>query len=285
MMTRKRKVSPRSLIGTVVLYLELIVMAIIVLYPVAWIVGSSLNPGTGIATISAIPQNPTLDNYTRLLTETKFPSWYRNTLIIALLTMFFTVTLNTFTAFIFARFKFRGSKWGLLAMMVLQTFPSFLGMTAIYVICLSFNLTDNIYALVALYVGGSIPYNIWLVRGFMLNIPRSLDEAAYIDGATKLQVFARVIFPLSVPIISFLAVSAFMAPWMDYILPRLLLSSTENRTLAIGLFDLSNPTHSGYDITAFTAGCMIVGLPIATLYMVFQRYLLVGLTAGANKGE
>ncbi len=284
-MVGNKKLSTKGLLGTCLMYLELTVMAVIVLYPIVWIIGSSLNSANAIAQVEAIPAQPTLDNYVRLLTETNFPLWYRNTLIIALLTMFFTVTLNVFTAFIFARFKFRGSKWGLLAMMVLQTFPSFLGMTAIYVICLSFNLTDNIYALVALYVGGSIPYNIWLVRGYMLNIPRSLDEAAYIDGASKLQVFARVVFPLSVPIVSFLAVSAFMAPWMDYILPRLLLRSNTNTTLAIGLFDLSNPTTAGYDITAFTAGCMIVGLPIATLYMIFQRYLLVGLTAGANKGE
>jgi arabinogalactan oligomer/maltooligosaccharide transport system permease protein len=170
--------------------------------------------------------------------------------------------------------------------MVLQMFPSFLGMTAIYVICLSFGLTDNIYTLVVLYVGGAIPYNVWLVRGFMLNIPKSLDEAAFIDGATKLQVFMRVVFPLSVPLISFLAVTAFMAPWMDYILPRLLLSANENRTLAIGLFEMADPANTArYDITAFSAGCIIVGLPIAMLYMVFQRFLLTGLTAGANKGE
>jgi arabinogalactan oligomer/maltooligosaccharide transport system permease protein len=277
-------------------------MAIIVIYPITWIIGSALNPttgilnpttgvstGRGISAIQAIPSEPTLDNFKRLFTtasKNNFWDWYRNTAVVAVLTMIFAVILNTFTAFVFARFRFKGSKAGLLAMMILQMFPSFLSLVAIYVICLNFGMINNIYALVFIYVGGSIPYNIWLVRGYMMNIPKSLDEAAVIDGASKLQIFFRVIFPMSVPIISFMAVTAFMAPWMDYILPRMLLSSNENLTLAIGLFRMADSGDPGnYDITAFSAGCLIVGIPIATLYMVFQRFLLVGLTAGANKGE
>jgi arabinogalactan oligomer/maltooligosaccharide transport system permease protein len=286
MKKRRKSFSIKSFLGTCLLYLELIVMAIIVLYPIAWIVGSSLSPTTALSSVQAIPTSPTLDNYRRLLNETNFTDWYKNTMIIAVLTLFFTITVTTWTAFVFARFRFKGSKNGLLAMMMMQMFPSFLSMTAIYVIFLNFGLTDNIYPLVILYVTGSIPYNIFLVRGYMLHIPKSLDEAAYIDGASKMQVFIKVVFPLSVPIISFMAVMAFMAPWMDYILPRLLLRSNINRTLAIGLFDLADLGNPGtYDITAFTAGCIIVGLPIATLYMVFQKYLLIGLTAGANKGD
>jgi len=290
-MKRKKSFSFKRLIAGIGIYAELILMLIIVIYPVLWLIGSAISPlrgGPGVALqdgISAIPREVTLDNFRRLFDEHPFSTWYRNTLTIAVLTMVGAVIVHTFMGFVFARLQFRGRKSGLLAIMILQMFPSFLALTAIWVILLTFGLLDNIYALVLLYVTGGIPFSIWLVRGYMLNIPKSLDEAAYIDGASKMQVFTRVIFPLSLPIITFIAFTAFIAPWMDWIFPNMLLRSRENHTLAIGLFDLANADGADYDITAFTAGSLIVGAPIGAIYFAFQRYLLTGLTAGANKGE
>jgi arabinogalactan oligomer/maltooligosaccharide transport system permease protein len=125
----------------------------------------------------------------------------------------------------------------------------------------------------------------WLMRGYMLNIPKSLDEAAYMDGATKMQVFTKVIFPMSKPIITFVGFNAFMGPWMDFIFPRLLLRSSENHTIAIGLFNISNPGDGNYDITAFTAGALLIAIPFGILFFVFQKYFALGIAAGANKGE
>ena len=284
----ERKLSLQSIKNTyptILLHMQLVAVAVIVLYPILWITGTSLNPLAGLANAELIPSSPTLANFRKLFDETNFWMWYRNTLTVALLTTLFAVVLNTFTAFVFARFPFRGRKMGLLIIMILQMFPTFLGMTAIYVIFLTFGMLDNVYMLVFIYVAGSIPFNIWLVRGYMLNIPRSLDEAATIDGATKMKLFTHIIFPLSKPIVAFMAVTAFMAPWMDFILPRLLLSRNVNFTVAIGLFNMADATNPNYDINAFAAGCIVIGVPIALLYMVFQRYLLMGLTAGANKGE
>jgi arabinogalactan oligomer/maltooligosaccharide transport system permease protein len=144
-------------------------------------------------------------------------------------------------------------------------------------------MLNNLFMLIIIYVAGGIPQNIWLVRGYMLNIPKSMDEAASIDGVTKLQLFFKIILPLSLPIIFFIAVTSFMGPWMDYMLPRYLINMSEKRTLAIGLFDLINGTTQ--DFTAFCAGSVLVAIPITILYMVFQRFLLEGLMAGANKGE
>jgi arabinogalactan oligomer/maltooligosaccharide transport system permease protein len=187
------------------------------------------------------------------------------------------------TAFVFARFRFRGRKLGLLFVMILQLFPSFMGLTALYMVALNFGILNNLMMLVIIYVAGGIPQNIWLVRGFMLNIPHSLDEAAFIDGASKVQLFFNVILPLSLPIITFISVTSFMGPWMDYMLPRYLINQNEKRTLAIGLFDMISGTNS--DVTAFCAGSVLVAIPITCLYMVFQKFLLEGLMAGANKGE
>jgi arabinogalactan oligomer/maltooligosaccharide transport system permease protein len=272
----------KKVLGTVLIYLDLIIVAVVVIYPLLWVVGTSLNSRAGIAG-SVIPANPTLDNYIRLFTKTKYLSWYLNTLIVSICTTVFSLVLHTMTAFVFARFRFKGRKMGLLFVMILQLFPSFMGLTALYIVALNFGLLNNLAMLVIVYVGGGIPGNIWLMRGYMLNIPRSLDEAAFIDGASKVQLFFRVILPLSLPIITFIAVTSFMGPWMDYMLPRFLISQNEKLTLAVGLFEMI--TGYGHDVTAFCAGSVLVAVPITVLYMVFQRFLLEGITAGANKGE
>jgi arabinogalactan oligomer/maltooligosaccharide transport system permease protein len=272
----------KRIIGNIFIYLDLIIVAIVVIYPLLWIVGTSLNSKPGIAG-SVIPASPTLDNYIRLFTKTKYGAWYVNTLIVAVVTTVFSIVLHTMTAFVFARFRFKGRKTGLLFVMILQLFPSFMGLTALYMVALNFGMLNNLMMLVIIYVAGGIPGNIWLVRGYMLNIPKSLDEAAFIDGASKVQLFFNVILPLSLPIITFIAVTSFMGPWMDYMLPRYLINQNEKRTLAIGLFDMISGTNA--DVTTFCAGSVLVAIPITALYMVFQRFLLEGLMAGANKGE
>lgn len=208
---------------------------------------------------------------------------YRNTLEVAVLTMIGSVLFVTGTAYVFARYNFKGKKGGLLTILVLQMFPSFLSLIALFTLFRIFNLTDQPRALVIVYVSGSIPFNIWLIKGYLQNIPKELDESAKIDGANKLQIFFQIILPLSVPIISFVAVTQFMAPWMDYILPSFLIISEEKWTLAVGIFEyINNPAKINY--SAFAAAAMIVAFPITMLYIIFQRYLIEGITAGANKG-
>jgi arabinogalactan oligomer/maltooligosaccharide transport system permease protein len=272
----------KKALGNLLIYLDLVIVAVMIIYPLLWVVGTSLNSRAGV-TGTIIPASPTLDNYIRLFTKTKYGAWYLNTLIVAILTTIFSIVLHTMTAFVFARFRFRGRKMGLLFVMILQLFPSFMGLTALYMVALNFGMLNNLMMLVIIYVAGGIPQNIWLVRGYMLNIPRSLDEAAFIDGASKVQLFFNVILPLSLPIITFISVTSFMGPWMDYMLPRYLINQNERRTLAIGLFDMISGTNS--DIAAFCAGSVLVAIPITILYMVFQKFLLEGLMAGANKGE
>ena len=268
---------------TVLIYLNLIVVAIVVIYPILWVLGSAFNEAPGISRASVIPERISLANFEKLFTEFNYGRWYLNTLYVAILTMIFSILVHTMTAFVFARFDFKGRKVGLLTIMVLQMFPSFMSLIALYMIAYSLGMLNNLHMLVIVYVAGGIPANIWLVRGYMLNIPRSMDEAASIDGVTKLQLFWKIIMPLSLPIMFFIAITAFMAPWMDYMLPRFLINQDEKRTLAIGLFELI--TGSNADFAAFCAGAVLVAIPITILYMVFQRFLLQGLMAGANKGE
>ncbi|MCL2004260.1 MAG: sugar ABC transporter permease [Oscillospiraceae bacterium] len=275
----------KTILTRVLVYTALMIVAVIVLYPLLWIIGTSFDPINNLGRMGIFPQNPTLKNYVRLIEETKYISWYLNTAYIAFMTMFFSVLLNTLTAFVFARFDFKGKKAGLLSVMLLQMFPSFMGLTAIYMIALNFGMLDNLNMLVIIYVAGSIPTNVWLVKGNLMNLPKSIDEAAYIDGASKLQVFIRILMPLSRPIISFIALTSFIMPWMDFMLPRFLIKSADNQTLAVGLFFMTDTRSPTADLTAFCAGAVLIAVPIATLYMICQRFLITGLAAGANKGE
>ncbi len=242
-----------------------------------------------------------MDNYRVLFdeSETMFVHWYKNTFYLALLNMVFGVLFITGAAYIFARFKFKGKKVGLISILVLQVFPSFMGMVALFTLYQTFNLVGRPLALTFIYVGGSVPFNLWLIKGYLQQIPRDLDESAMLDGANKAQIFFKIILPLSVPILSFVAVSQFMAPWMDYILPSFLLNIVPRNanipagmnlaeytkmqwTLAVGLFEFISGTNSEY--TTFAAGAIIVALPITVVYMLFQRFLIQGITAGATKG-
>ena len=273
----------KKIVTTILIYIELVVVAVVVIYPLLWVLGSALNESSGISRSSIFPEKISLENFKKLFTQFNYGKWYINTLYVAVLTTLFSLIIHTMTAFVFARFDFKGRKMGLLSVMILQMFPSFMSLTALYMIALNFGMLNNLHMLVIVYVAGGIPANIWLVRGYMLNIPRSMDEAASIDGVTKLQLFYKIILPLSMPIMFFIAVTSFMGPWMDYMLPRYLINVNEKRTLAIGLFDLINGTNA--DFPAFCAGAVLVAIPITILYMVFQKFLLEGLMAGANKGE
>ena len=283
---------PRNILGTMFIYAELVALSFIVVIPIIYAIGTSLSPNSGILN-TIWPTNPSLVNYKFLLSgsrlvggieeTTDFKLWYANTLGVAVLTMIGAVLFVTFTAYVFARYSFKGKKAGLLTILVLQMFPSFLSLVAIFTLFQSFGLTNNPYALVIIYVSGSIPFNVWLIKGYLQNIPKELDESAKIDGANKLQIFFKIILPLSVPIISFVAVTSFMSPWMDYILPSYLIIDSEKWTLAVGIFDFIND-QADTNYPAFAAAALIVAIPITTLYIVFQKYLIEGITAGANKG-
>lgn len=280
---KKKRKSLGSRLGTAFLYTILIVQTIIVLVPVIWIVGSSMNPGNSLYGSSLIPKNPTFAHYIELFTKTDFPIWYMNTLKIATLTMIFSVIFITMTAYVMSRFRFKGRKQGLMIMLILQMFPTILSMTALYVLLWQMNLLNNHWGLVLIYVGGGIPYNTWLVKGYFDGIPRSLDEAGRIDGASNLTIFRKIILPLAKPIITFVALTSFTGPWMDFLLPRLLIRSAENKTLAVGLYEWVTGQQNT-KFTLFAAGAILVAIPIIILFAYLQKNIVEGLSSGASKG-
>lgn len=267
---------------SILINLELIIVCIIVLLPISWIVLSSFNKGKGLATSSLIPKELTIDNYIRLFEETNYELWFSNTMTIAIFNALISVILIMITAWVMSRFNFKGKKASLLTILILSMFPSFLSMTAIYTLFTTLGIIGEPMSLILVYSSGAIPYNVWLVKGYLDGIPKSIDEAAYMDGSGKFKTFFSIIIPMSKPIITYCAVSQFMMPWMDYILPNLILTGDKNKTLAVGIYSMISDQEST-NFTMFAAGAVIVAIPITILYLVFQKYLVEGISAGASK--
>jgi arabinogalactan oligomer/maltooligosaccharide transport system permease protein len=269
-------------ITSVLIHTELVLMSCIVLVPVIWIVLSSFQKGSGPSENIRIDEL-TIANYKRLFAETSYGIWFLNTLKVALANMVLSVALIMVTAWIMSRFQFKGKKYGLMAIMILSMFPTFLSMTAIYTLFLTLGLIGKPVTLIIVYSAGAIPYNTWLVKGYLDGIPLSIDEAAYMDGCTRFRTFWYITLPMSKPIITYCAVSQFMLPWMDYILPNILLSGDKTRTLAVGLFALINGKEST-NFTIFACGAVLIAVPITVMFIIFQKYLVQGVSSGADKG-
>ncbi|PRO64964.1 sugar ABC transporter permease [Alkalicoccus urumqiensis] len=280
-MSKKNK-NRLELLGS---YSVIIIMSIIIIYPLLWALGISLNPGRGLYGASFIPETFTLDHYRWLFFDPRsnYLLWYKNTLIIALTVAFVATFMVALTAYAFSRYRFKGRKNGLYAFLLLQMFPVLMGMVALYILLNTVNLLDTLIGLILIYIGGAIPMNAFLVKGYFDTIPRELDESAKIDGAGHFRIFFQIMLPLAKPILAVVALFNFMAPFMDFLLPRIVLRSPENFTLALGLFNFVNDEFSN-NFTRFAAGAILVAVPIALVYLFLQRYLISGLTSGATKG-
>lgn len=269
--------------NTVLIYIFLTLVALIVLYPVVYLISAAFSPGNSIANISIIPfgNGFTLDHFTKLFQKTNYPLWFKNTLTISIFTSLVTIVVCTIAAYVFSRFKFPFKKSLMLSFLILQIFPSFLGMVAIYVILLRIGGLDTLWGMVLIYSAGNVPYNTWLVKSYIDSIPKTLDEAAKIDGASNARTFFQVVLPLTKPIITFLGISSFTGPWMEFIFSKMVLRSNAKQTLAIGLF--SFVTDKKNDFTTFCAGALLVAIPFVFFFVITQNILVTSLSSGALK--
>ncbi|WP_214528195.1 sugar ABC transporter permease [Staphylococcus pseudintermedius] len=256
-------------------------MFVVILYPLLWTFGISLNPGTTLYGAKMIPDNATFANYIYLLTDenSQYLTWYKNTLLVASANALFSVIFVTLTSYAFSRYRFVGRKYGLITFLILQMFPVLMAMVAIYILLNTIGLLDSLLGLTLVYIGGSIPMNAFLVKGYFDTIPKELDESAKIDGASHMRIFFQIMLPLAKPILAVVALFNFM----DFILPKILLRSPEKYTLAVGLFNFINHQYAN-NFTVFAAGAIMIALPISIVFLFLQKYLVSGLTAGATKG-
>ncbi|WP_052255453.1 sugar ABC transporter permease [Salinicoccus sp. YB14-2] len=280
-MTRKNK----NLVKMIVMYGIILIMFVVIFYPLLWTFGISLNPGSNLYGASMIPEDWSFTHYKWLFTDpnSMYLTWYKNTLIVASVSSVLSVVFVTLTAYAFSRYRFIGRKYGLYAFLILQMFPVLMAMVAIYILLNTIGLLDSLWGLILVYVGGSIPMNAFLVKGYFDTIPKELDESAKMDGAGHFRIFFTIMIPLAKPIIAVVALFNFMAPFMDFILPRIVLRNPENYTLALGLYNMVNDAFAN-EFTRFAAGSILIAVPIAIVFLFLQKYLISGLMSGSTKG-
>lgn len=264
-------------------YVYLIVLAIIIIYPLLITASSAFKSGNITAFSLDLNSEWTLANFTRLFQETLYGTWYKNTLIVAISTMVIQVGLVTIAGYAYSRYNFLGRKKSLMFFLVIQMVPTMAALTAFYVMALLLGALDQFWFLTMLYIGGGIPMNTWLMKGYFDTVPKDLDESAKLDGAGHFRIFWQIVLPLVRPMIAVQALWAFMTPFGDYMLARFLLRSPEKITVAVGLQTfISNPQDQ--KVALFAAGAILIAVPISVLFFLLQKNFVSGLTTGGTKG-
>lgn len=268
-------------------YILLTVLGILWILPLLWVILISFREEPGAYTSYFFPKSYTIDNYVRLLERGQqfdFVRWFLNTLTVAVFTCIGSTAMVLAVSFALSRLKFRLKKPMMNIALILGMFPAFMSMLAVYYILKGMNLLQEpLVSLTLFYIAGA-GLSYYIAKGFFDTIPRSMDEAAYLDGATKSQIFFKITLPLSKPIIVYTVLTSFMTPWIDYIFPSIICGTDyDSYTVALGMFRMLEREFISTYYTQFAAGAVLVSIPIGLLFIIMQRYYVEGVTGGSVK--
>jgi arabinogalactan oligomer / maltooligosaccharide transport system permease protein len=297
---RRARRPPRLVRGTWWRHAVAIVTVLWALFPIAYVVSAAFNPVQGIGGASVIPDEVTLDNFRELLlgppkseetvtAKADYLRWYGNSLLVAGSAAVFQVLLGALAAYAFSRFRFRGRRMGLVALLLIQMFPQFLALVAIYLILLHTGDVfpalglNSLTGLTVVYLAGALSVNVWLLKGFFDSIPAELDESARVDGATPAQVFWGIILPLAAPALAVVGLISFIFSLNELVLASALLQTDEKFTLPLGLRGYIDEEYA-QNWGPFAAGVLLAGIPVLVLFLFLQRFFIQGLTSGSVKG-
>lgn len=279
----KLSVKFRRRLNHILTYLYLIALSIIIIYPLLITIMSAFKSGNVVAFKLDGSTNFTFDNFLGLFNETLYGTWYLNTLIIATVTMIVQTSIVVLAGYAYSRYNFMARKQSLVFFLIIQMVPTMAALTAFFVMALMLNALNKSWFLIFLYIGGGIPMNAWLMKGYFDTVPISLDESAKLDGAGHFRRLWQIVLPLVRPMIAIQALWAFMGPFGDYILSKFLLREKEFYTVAVGLQTfISDPKN--LKISYFAAGAILIALPISILFFFLQKNFVSGLTSGGDKG-
>ncbi len=276
-----------GLIFLAINYLILMAYSLIIIWPLFRMVSSAFNGRQGRYISFSGKYEFSLKHFSFLFKETLYLTWVKNTLIIAISTALLTILIVSFTGYAYSRFRFKGRKASLMSIMLLQTIPTFAGITAFFtlhsIVADFFPFFTRQMMLILIYTGGGIAANTFILKGYMDSISTELDDAARIDGCSYMQVYRLIIMPIVRPMLAIIGLWSFIGPFMDYMLPRALLTKPESYTLAAGLYTLMNNRET-LNQPAFAAGGLLTAVPIVILFIVLQKELISGLAQGSVKG-
>ena len=273
-------------LGNTIIYILLVAMTIVWLFPFVGLVLESFRVETPQQVSYFWPKQFGLDNYVKLFTKTDFMKWFGNTAIMGVATAVLQTIFVLMMSYTLSRMRFKGRKALMNVMLILGMFPGFLTMILIYKVFSDFGLTQNMapVGLIIVYCASSA-MGYYVSKGFFDTIPKSLDEAARVDGATRWQVFSKVIMPLSKPIIIYTVLMGFMAPWGDFMMARYIIHENPNgMNVAVGMYEWMSVTNMNTHYTMFCAAGVIVAIPVVAVFLALQKYYVEGVTGGAVKG-
>lgn len=278
----------RRIIGNTVGQTILTILSIIWIIPLIYLIIQSFRKEPGAWSPTFFPQEWTFDNYIRLFSETPFLRWYGNTLLIAVLSCIITTLFVLMVSYAFSRMKFKARKPMMNVMLILGMFPGFMSMSAVYFllkILLPNNYQSHLSLIIVYSAGAALSY--YIAKGFFDTVPKSLDDAARIDGASRSRTFFKIILPLSKSIIIYTILVSFIAPWCDYIFVSFIMSGVQDTgmyTVSLGMYKWLEREQIQQYFTTFCAAAVVVATPITVLFMWLQKYYVEGVTGGAVKG-
>jgi ABC-type glycerol-3-phosphate transport system permease component len=257
--------------------------SLLFVYPLVWLLSASLKPAWQIyrQPLALVPDGATLEVYQRIFLSTPFPIYLRNSLIYATVGTLLTVAVAMLAAYGLSRHEFRGKNVAMVAILTVQLMPALISAIPVYILMQRLNLFDTQMGIVLLYGAVSIPFGVWVLKGYLDTIPRELDESAWIDGASKLYTLWRILVPVIVPGLASLFIILFVGKWNEFAMASILLRDTSLFPLTVGTQTLLGPDESDFRLTA--AASLINIVPILLVFLGLQRYLISGLTAGAVK--
>lgn len=267
----------------------MVVVVAFAIFPVLFVVSAALNPVGTLSSSQLWPTGASLDNARALFSNTPFAAWYTNSLFFAVTNAAVTVMLSALAAYAFSRMRFKGRRVGLIGLLVIQMFPQFLAIVAIYLMFSDLGELypaigfDTRWGLLLVYLGGALSINTWLMKGFFDTVPEELDESAQMDGATHAQVFFRIMLPLVTPVLAIVALLVFINTINEFLLASVFLRDTDAQTLGLGLYQLVDSQRNA-NFGMFAVGAIMLSLPTLAVFWFLQRYISEGLTSGAVKG-
>ncbi|MEZ0073114.1 sugar ABC transporter permease [Planotetraspora sp. GP83] len=272
----------RGPVRSIALHLTLIVACLIAVFPVAWLVLTSLKPRQVIETASVrLFEQPTLDNYAEVLRDTEFLTWAANSLIVSLATALIGVLLSATTGYAVSRFRFPGFRSVMWMLLITQMFPVAILIVPIYNLMAGLGLINQFPALVIAYLTSTVPFCAWMMKGYFDTVPVSIDEAGRVDGLTPFGTFWRLILPLAKPGLAVAAFYSFLTAWAEVAYATAFMTGDEKYTLAVGLSQFVGQHKAEWGL--LTASSVLIAIPAAVVFLLVQRHLVTGLTAGATK--